>query len=228
MLRKGLEGAAAAGANNPAVAMNAELLGNVYLSLGRPDLAEPLMRQALRVIEGQPKPEKWRVAYGLRNVANCQAAAGNADEAEVAYKQSLRLLESETRPPQVGESLTALARLYLATGRAKEADALSRQGMAKFVEAKSTGIRFARAQLVRGAALAALGRPAEAAEMYKAGLAAFAADASQAESPELVPALTTYAKLLRADKKTAEAAKLEARAASIAAKRDVGRDALPK
>lgn len=229
LLKKSIETAEAVGANNFAVAVHAESLGTLYLLLGRPDLAEPPMRQALKVIESQPKPENWRIVYSLKNVANCQAMSGKHEEAEVAYKQCLKMLESEpTRGGQVCLVLMEMSRMYLATDRANQAEALTKQALEKLAEVKGNGILLARAQFVRGNALLANGKPVEAAELYKAGLAPFTTDASQTDSPELIPVLTTYAKLLRAVKKTAEATKLETRAADIKRKLDTGRDALPK
>ena len=229
LLKKSIEAAEALGPNNFAVAVHTETLGKLYLLLGRPDLAEPPMRQALKVMESQPKPENWRLVYSLKNVANCQAMSGKHEEAEVAYKQCLKMLESEpARGGQICNVLLEMSRMYLATDRAKQAEALTKQALEKLADVKGTGLWLAQAQFVRGDALLATGKPAAAAEMYKAGLAYFTTDASLTDSPELIPVLTAYAKLLRADKKVAEAAKLETRAAGLKVKLDKGREALPK
>lgn len=229
VLKKNIEVAEALGANNYAIAVHAESLGFIYLSLGRPDLAEPPMRQVLKVMENQPKAENWRLAFSLKNVARCQVMSGKHEEAEIAFKQCLKLLESEpTRGGQVCNVLIEMSRMYLATDRATQAEALTKLALEKMAEVKGGGIMLARAQFVRGDALLANGKAKEAAEMYKAGLAPFTTDLSQTDSPDLIPVLTAYAKLLRADKKVAEATKLETRAADLKVKLDKGREALPK
>ena len=230
LYKKGLANAEAMGANNIYIAFQAETFGNLYVNLGRTDLAEPLMRQSLKVFESQPKPANWLIALGLRGVGICLFMDGKHDEAEATFKQALKLLETEpNRQPQAGLALMWLAKVYISTDRAKEAEALTKQGLAIYVESKVGGTMLARGLFARAEALVATGKPTEAAKSYKEGLDLFTASgASVTDSPDLIPVLTAYAKLLRADKKVAEATKLEARAADLKVKLDKGREALPK
>lgn len=220
------------GPTHPAVGNQASGLGNLYLAVGRPDLAEPFYRRALEVKEKQQKPQKWEAAQALRDLGGCLAAAGRNEEAEAALKQALAKLEGEKgREYQVGFALAALAKVYVATGRPTEAEAMCRQALA--IYARPNGhpvpVNKCRCQTTLGDALAAAGKPSEAAAAYQSALHDVANWRALAESAEIVlPALTGLAKQLRAAGKAAEAGPLEKRASDIQAKHDAARAKLPK
>ena len=205
-----------------AVADSLYNLGGLYKARGRYAEAEPLYRRALGIKENAHGPEDLAVSSTVRGLAQLSHAQGRDAEAESLFKRALAMREKAWGPghPLVASSLNDLAGLYKSQGRYAEAEPVYKRALA--ISEKTLGpddsgtaeVLNNLAELYR-----AQGRYAEAEPLYKRALM-IREKALGPDQPEVVAqSLETYAALLRQTGRKAEAARMEARAEAIRARR---------
>jgi tetratricopeptide (TPR) repeat protein len=95
--------------------------------------AEPLVRQALAVIEARRGPDHPMLAAALGPLASVLMRAGRYEEALLDTERAWRIL---SRNPSVGEpdllnTMSALGTLYSLTGRPLEAEVFAKQAVSQ-------------------------------------------------------------------------------------------------
>jgi len=99
--------------------------------LGRHQEAEPLMREALRLIEQHLPPTHPDIATALNNVATLLWSANRLKEAEPLMRRALKIDDASSSPdhPNVAVKLNNLATLLWSANRLKEAEPLLRRAL---------------------------------------------------------------------------------------------------
>ncbi|MGE0495040.1 MAG: tetratricopeptide repeat protein [Vulcanimicrobiota bacterium] len=100
-------------------------LGKVRLAQGRPDEGIELFQEAIRLEERKVHPDRAMLAACWNKLGAARYAAERNDEAIEALKRGLEVLEEENfYRGQRGEMLSNLTKLYQATGRKTDMEAV--------------------------------------------------------------------------------------------------------
>lgn len=107
-------------------------LGQVYAGQGRDDLAEPLYKRAIALMEKALGLETPLVSAELTNLAALYQRQGRFAEAEPLFKRALAVSEKglSREHPDVGRALNNLATLYVKQERHAEAEPLFQRALA--------------------------------------------------------------------------------------------------
>jgi serine/threonine-protein kinase len=119
-------------AGQPAVqARLLDVIGEVYLNLGRFDAAQPLLERALALRRETLGERHADVGHSLDHLALLHEKRGAYDEAERLNREALALRRALHGPdhPAVAESLNRLAGLLMHQGRYKAAEPLYRESL---------------------------------------------------------------------------------------------------
>ncbi|WP_158669690.1 CHAT domain-containing tetratricopeptide repeat protein [Bradyrhizobium guangdongense] len=107
-------------------------LGQVHAGQGRDDLAEPVYKRAIALMEKALGLDTGLIAPELNNLAALYQRQGRFTEAEPLFKRALAVSEKSLsrEHPDVGRALNNLATLYVKQGRLAEAEPLFRRSLA--------------------------------------------------------------------------------------------------
>jgi hypothetical protein len=157
-----------AGPDHPTSAMALSRLGEMYFRSGRPVLAEPLLLQALQLLEKTPQGREDR-SETIKTLGTLALARGKLAEAESLLRQNVaHLRANQNRQLRYGASDSVLASVLTAKGNFSEAEqhyAAASDIYRKYNDAKAVALAGC---LVRGADLAlAEGKLNQAADLYE-------------------------------------------------------------
>lgn len=112
-------------------------LGQVYAGQGRDDLAEPLYKRAIALMEKSLGLETPLISAELTNLAALYQRQGRLAEAEPLFKRALVVSEKglSREHPDVGRALNNLATLYVKQERQSEAEPLFQRALAIYQKA---------------------------------------------------------------------------------------------
>ncbi|MVT51183.1 tetratricopeptide repeat protein [Bradyrhizobium yuanmingense] len=112
-------------------------LGQVHAGQGRDDLAEPLYKRAIALMEKSLGSDNALVAAELTNLAALYQRQGRFAEAEPLFKRALAVREKALprEHPDVGQSLNNIATLYAKQQRPADAEPLFRRALAIYQKA---------------------------------------------------------------------------------------------
>lgn len=112
-------------------------LGQVHAGQGRDDLAEPLYKRAVALMEKALGLDTGLIAPELNNLAALYQRQGRFAEAEPLFKRALAVSEKSLsrEHPDVGRALNNLATLYVKQERFAEAAPLFRRALAIYQKA---------------------------------------------------------------------------------------------
>jgi tetratricopeptide (TPR) repeat protein len=149
---------------HPEVATSLNNLASLLEDQGKLPEAERLYRETLamrRKLLGERSP---KVAQSLNNIAFLLLAEGRPGEAEPLAREAVSVADETFAPehPNRAIFLRNLAAVLTAEGKGREAEPLAREALAIFRAEKTRTWRFADAESVLGACLAAQGRFVEA------------------------------------------------------------------
>lgn len=107
-------------------------LGQVHAGQGRDDLAEPLYKRAIALMEKAQGLETPLISAELTNLAALYQRQGRFAEAEPLFKRALAVSEKglSREHPDVGRAVNNLATLYVKQERQAEAEPLFRRALA--------------------------------------------------------------------------------------------------
>ncbi|RQH11331.1 CHAT domain-containing protein [Bradyrhizobium sp. RP6] len=112
-------------------------LGQVHAGQGRDDLAEPVYKRAIALMEKSLGLDTGLIAPELNNLAALYQRQGRFTEAEPLFKRALVVSEKSLprEHPDVGRALNNLATLYVKQERFADAEPLFRRALAIFWKA---------------------------------------------------------------------------------------------
>ncbi|MGY8704419.1 CHAT domain-containing tetratricopeptide repeat protein [Bradyrhizobium sp. 18BD] len=112
-------------------------LGQVYAGQGRDDLAEPLYKRAIALMEKSLGLDTPLLSAELTNLAALYQRQGRFAEAEPLFKRALAVSEKglSREHPDVGRALNNLATLYVKQERQAEAEPLFQRALAIYQKA---------------------------------------------------------------------------------------------
>lgn len=112
-------------------------LGQVHAGQGRDDLAEPVYKRAIALMEKSLGLDTGLIAPELNNLAALYQRQGRFTEAEPLFKRALAVSEKSLsrEHPDVGRALNNLATLYVKQERFAEAEPLFRRALAIYQKA---------------------------------------------------------------------------------------------
>lgn len=112
-------------------------LGQVHAGQGRDDLAEPVYKRAIALMEKSLGLDTGLIAPELNNLAALYQRQGRFAEAEPLFKRALAVSEKSLsrEHPDVGRALNNLATLYVKQERFAEAEPLFRRALAIYQKA---------------------------------------------------------------------------------------------
>lgn len=112
-------------------------LGQVYAGQGRDDLAEPLYKRAIALMEKSLGLETPLLSAELTNLAALYQRQGRFTEAEPLFKRALAVSEKglSREHPDIGRALNNLATLYVKQERQAEAEPLFQRALAIYQKA---------------------------------------------------------------------------------------------
>ncbi|HEV2158437.1 CHAT domain-containing tetratricopeptide repeat protein [Bradyrhizobium sp.] len=112
-------------------------LGQVYAGQGRDDLAEPLYKRAIALMEKSLGLDTPLLSAELTNLAALYQRQGRFTEAEPLFKRALAVSEKglSREHPDVGRALNNLATLYVKQERQVEAEPLFQRALAIYQKA---------------------------------------------------------------------------------------------
>ncbi|MGY3032949.1 CHAT domain-containing protein/Tfp pilus assembly protein PilF [Bradyrhizobium sp. USDA 4354] len=112
-------------------------LGQVYAGQGRDDLAEPIYKQAIALLEKSLGLDTPLIAPELTNLAALYQRQGRFTEAEPLFKRALAVSERSLsrEHPDVGRALNNLATLYVKQERFADAEPLFQRALAIYQKA---------------------------------------------------------------------------------------------
>jgi serine/threonine protein kinase len=109
---------------HPDIAESLLDLGTLLEQRGDPTAAEPLLREAVGILEAKRPRDYWQTAQAKSVLGGCLAALGHGAEAERLLTEAKAVLEKHPgHRIEAQEASERLARLYEATGRAEKASA---------------------------------------------------------------------------------------------------------
>ncbi|UWU93144.1 CHAT domain-containing tetratricopeptide repeat protein [Bradyrhizobium sp. CB1015] len=112
-------------------------LGQVYAGQGRDDLAEPVYKRAIALMEKSLGLDTALISPELTNLAALYQRQGRFTEAEPLFKRALAVSEKSMsrEHPDVGRALNNLATLYVKQERFADAEPLFRRALAIYQKA---------------------------------------------------------------------------------------------
>jgi CHAT domain-containing protein/Tfp pilus assembly protein PilF len=112
-------------------------LGQVHAGQGRDDLAEPVYKRAIALMEKSLGLDTGLIAPELNNLAALYQRQGRFAEAEPLFKRALAVSEKSLsrEHPDVGRALNNLATLYVKQERFADAEPLFRRALAIYQKA---------------------------------------------------------------------------------------------
>lgn len=112
-------------------------LGQVHAGQGRDDLAEPVYKRAIALMEKSLGLDTGLIAPELNNLAALYQRQGRFAEAEPLFKRALAVSEKSLsrEHPDVGRALNNLAALYVKQERFADAEPLFRRALAIYQKA---------------------------------------------------------------------------------------------
>ncbi|MBR0907561.1 CHAT domain-containing tetratricopeptide repeat protein [Bradyrhizobium liaoningense] len=112
-------------------------LGQIHAGQGRDDLAEPLYKRAIALLEKSLGVDTPLVAAELTNLAALYQRQGRFAEAEPLFRRALAVREKSLsrEHPDVGQALNNLATLYVKQEHFAEAEPLFRRALAIYQKA---------------------------------------------------------------------------------------------
>jgi len=112
-------------------------LGQIHAGQGRDDLAEPLYKRAIALLEKSLGLDTPLVAAELTNLAALYQRQGRFAEAEPLFRRALAVREKSLsrEHPDVGQALNNLATLYVKQEHFAEAEPLFRRALAIYQKA---------------------------------------------------------------------------------------------
>ncbi|QOZ06790.1 tetratricopeptide repeat protein [Bradyrhizobium sp. CCBAU 51765] len=192
-------------------------LGRVHAGQGRDDLAEPLYKRAIALMEKSLGPDNALVAAELTNLAALYQRQGRFAEAEPLFKRALAVREKALprEHPDIGQSLNNIATLYAKQQRPADAEPLFRRALA--IYQKAAGPEHPAVATVLnniGQVDRDLNRDADAEAPIKRSLA-IREKVLGPEHPDVARSLNNLAGLYQHQKRHAEAEPLYRRALAI-------------
>lgn len=190
--------------DNIALARSLTALGSVRIQQSKLQDAYELFNRALGVYEKQLGPDSPDVEVELKNVAETAIALGKYDDARTALERILKINENSKSPSESVKAimLSRLAGVYAAQSNLMQAEALAKQSMT-LGEKVFPGDDLRLANILASAAVTFC-------------LEGKVDESVNRNNPDnLVKDLQEYAKLLRRTKRSAEAEKMESRAAGL-------------
>jgi serine/threonine protein kinase/Tfp pilus assembly protein PilF len=137
--------------SSPAVGASVRsAIGWAYFRLGAYDRAEPLLREALRLVRATPRPDSSELARNLLRNAELDARLARTDSAAVAFAEGVALLRRlpPTAGPRLSAALVAQADFERGRGDTSAAlTALTEAGALFTREGDSTGLASVQNQL---------------------------------------------------------------------------------
>ena len=112
-------------------------LGQVYAGQGRDDLAEPIYKRAIALMEKSLGLDTTLIAPELNNLAALYQRQGRFTEAEPLFKRALAIREKalSREHPDVGQALNNLATLYVKQEHFADAEPLFQRALAIYQKA---------------------------------------------------------------------------------------------
>ncbi|WP_440636747.1 CHAT domain-containing tetratricopeptide repeat protein [Bradyrhizobium sp. PUT101] len=112
-------------------------LGQVHAGQGRDDLAEPIYKRAIALMEKSLGLDTGLIAPELNNLAALYQRQGRFTEAEPLFRRALAVSEKSLsrEHPDVGRALNNLATLYVKQERFADAESLFRRALAIYQKA---------------------------------------------------------------------------------------------
>ncbi|MET4255360.1 CHAT domain-containing protein/Tfp pilus assembly protein PilF [Bradyrhizobium sp. S3.12.5] len=192
-------------------------LGQVYAGQGRDDLAEPLYKRSIALMEQSLGLDNALVAAELTNLAALYQRQSRFAEAEPLFKRALAVRETSLsrEHPDVGQALNNLATLYVRQQRQAEAEPLLRRALA--IYQKAAGPEHPAVATVLnniGQVDRDLGRNADAEAPIKRSLA-IREKALGPDHPDVARSLNNLAGLYEHEQRYADAEPLYRRALAI-------------
>lgn len=192
-------------------------LGQVHAGQGRDDLAEPVYKRAIALMEKSLGLDTGLIAPELNNLAALYQRQGRFTEAEPLFKRALAVSEKSLsrEHPDVGRALNNLATLYVKQERFAEAEPLFRRALA--IYQKAAGPEHPAVATVLnniGQVDRDLNRDADAEAPIKRSLA-IREKVLGPEHPDVARSLNNLAGLYQHQKRYAEAEPLYRRALAI-------------
>jgi tetratricopeptide (TPR) repeat protein len=191
--------------------------GSWHYVQARFNLAEPLLRRALKIDEQSFGQDDPKVSSDLNNLAQLLQATNRLQEAEPLMRRALKIEEQSFGQDdrKVAIRLNNLAGLLHATNRVAEAEPLYRRALAIFEKSLGSEDPFL-APCLSGLAVLyeAQGQYAEAEPLYRRALAILEKSLGP-EHPNVATSLNNLASLLRDTNRFAEAEPLYRRALAI-------------
>ncbi|WP_454652106.1 tetratricopeptide repeat protein [Bradyrhizobium liaoningense] len=192
-------------------------LGQVHAGQGRDDLAEPVYKRAIALMEKSLGLDTGLIAPELNNLAALYQRQGRFAEAEPLFKRALAISEKSLsrEHPDVGRALNNLATLYVKQERFADAEPLFRRALA--IYQKAAGPEHPAVATVLnniGQVDRDLNRDADAEAPIKRSLA-IREKVLGPEHPDVARSLNNLAGLYQHQKRHAEAEPLYRRALAI-------------
>lgn len=192
-------------------------LGQVHAGQGRDDLAEPVYKRAIALMEKSLGLDTGLIAPELNNLAALYQRQGRFAEAEPLFKRALAVSEKSLsrEHPDVGRALNNLATLYVKQERFADAEPLFRRALA--IYQKAAGPEHPAVATVLnniGQVDRDLNRDADAEAPIKRSLA-IREKVLGPEHPDVARSLNNLAGLYQHQKRHAEAEPLYRRALAI-------------
>jgi len=192
-------------------------LGQVHAGQGRDDLAEPLYKRSIALMEKSVGLETPLISAELTNLAALYQRQGRFTEAEPLFKRALAVSEKglSREHPDVGRALNNLATLYVKQERQAEAEPLFRRALA--IYQKAAGLEHPAVATVLnniGQVDRDLNRDADAEAPIKRSLA-IRERVLGAEHPDVARSLNNLAGLYEHQQRYADAEPLYRRALAI-------------
>jgi eukaryotic-like serine/threonine-protein kinase len=155
------------------VAVNINNISYTLIEQGRLAEALPLRRRALEIARTAIGDSHENTGWFAFNLGYLLERLAEVGEAEIYYREGLAVLRRALGDahPMTTTPMVALGDLLSRTGRAAEGERLLREALEARVVSDGRAAAIADVQSMLGAALAALGRDAEAREMLERGLA---------------------------------------------------------
>ncbi len=149
-------------------------LGILFLQMGRPDVAEPLLLESVHPRGNEPDPEVPRLADKLILLGVAREMLGRLDEAIWAGEWAVRTMEATAAEsdPTLIRARANLARTYAASGRTDDAEPLLNEVIPAF-EAQGNDSELAVALNARGLVRQRQNRHTEAMTSFERAHAVF-------------------------------------------------------
>jgi tetratricopeptide (TPR) repeat protein/predicted Ser/Thr protein kinase len=183
------------------------IIGSIYSRLGLYDQAEPLLRDALEIVNSLEAPDDRAVIDSHVRLADAYIASGHYDKATELLEPVAMTAESTLGPDhlQVAHALDSLGRVQIRNGRYPEAQALMERALE--IATAAVGPDHVETASIENDLAAALEKNGDfdgADAMYQRALATRRRELD-ADDPRIATTLSNYGNLLRAQGRHREA-----------------------